>query len=260
MYLTRNTIVISAYLAAALVAPASNAVGRKEFCRSLAELESHMNQEWMENVNDTSTSNGYECACSELDMTDKSFTVDCFKAVTESSVMWCNSVTTASEDTIPVTTAATASTAATDKLPEVEPTVTEPSPAPETEPRVELIVTGSVLDYSSFDYCKIRDGSNKGVPDFYNAQEVMDNEDENNVLGHVIRSFGSLINDIVGELFDNLEEVTIQFLPVVVSDVRKLEGALTKLSVPFIFSLIACTDICFSSHETSAQRQPVLTA
>ena len=66
---------------------------------------------------------------------------------------------------------------------------------------LELGIVGSILDYSSFDYSKIFDGSNEGVPSFYNAQDVMVNKDKNNVFTHVINGFGSLMTEVMGDLY-----------------------------------------------------------
>eukprot|EP00579_Thalassiosira_antarctica_P017479 CAMPEP_0201946212 /NCGR_PEP_ID=MMETSP0903-20130614/54303_1 /ASSEMBLY_ACC=CAM_ASM_000552 /TAXON_ID=420261 /ORGANISM="Thalassiosira antarctica, Strain CCMP982" /LENGTH=812 /DNA_ID=CAMNT_0048489307 /DNA_START=26 /DNA_END=2464 /DNA_ORIENTATION=+ len=58
------------------VDPAARAVDKEEFCQNLTDVESHMTNALMEENNSPYTS-GYECACSDLETNDKSFTIDC---------------------------------------------------------------------------------------------------------------------------------------------------------------------------------------
>jgi hypothetical protein len=51
-------------------------VDQEAFCRSLAPLESHMNDS-SENMLEMTLTTSFECSCSEIDMNDKSFMVDC---------------------------------------------------------------------------------------------------------------------------------------------------------------------------------------
>ena len=74
-----NTFAIFVYLSAALVVPHASAADKEELCQNLTALESHMNDELMvlnTIMNDTYTGS-YECACSDLDENDKSFSIDC---------------------------------------------------------------------------------------------------------------------------------------------------------------------------------------
>jgi len=72
--------------------------------------------------------------------------------------------------------------------------------------QLELDITGTVIDYSSFDYSGLLDGRTSGMPDFYNAQKISDNLDSNDVLSHLIKGFGSLSNQLLDELEDVTEE------------------------------------------------------
>lgn len=69
-----------------------------------------------------------------------------------------------------------------------------------------LDITGSVLDYSSFDFSPMLNGRNDGLPDFYNAQEIMENSEGNDVLSDLIQGFGALANTLLSELGGVTEE------------------------------------------------------
>ena len=56
------------------------------------------------------------------------------------------------------------------------------------------------MDYSSFDYSKIFDDSNEGIPEFYNATEIIENVGMNNILDNIVNGFISLWNDLVNQL------------------------------------------------------------
>jgi len=116
------------------------------------------------------------------------------------------------ESLVVVTTAATAAATTTTVASEVEdegttatvaatttkePVVIVPAPTEPADPIVPgkgivMDVVGSVLDYSAFDFSGIFVGNEEGIPDFFNAADIMGNTDENNVLGQVIEAFNEL--------------------------------------------------------------------
>ena len=77
-----------------------------------------------------------------------------------------------------------------------------PTPAPvaaEVEGTTSLVVNvvGSVLDYSSFNYSGILDGSSK--PSYYDAAEVNANEGDNNVLTELTAGYQALADELMAE-------------------------------------------------------------
>ena len=68
---------------------------------------------------------------------------------------------------------------------------------------IVINVSGSAWDISSYD-----DGNN--VPDFYNAQDVMDNTDNNDILIQFIDGIGSVSNDIFGQMFGKKKKKTLE--------------------------------------------------
>lgn len=128
------------------------------------------------------------------------------------------------------------------------PVATEPAPAPcgtEGEPPcpggVDLVegpgldVVGSVLDYSDIDYQEILNGGLEAL-EYYDAQEVMSNEDGNDILSHVIKGFGALSNKgVQRNLRGGRDLQNAELQPVQVSDIREL----TRGGVVCCFSSIS---------------------
>ena len=79
-----NLIKYISALYVALIVPVACAVTREELCGTLAGLESHLTNE-RRALSITNLSS--ECSCSEPDINDKSFTVDC---TTEGSCILCS--------------------------------------------------------------------------------------------------------------------------------------------------------------------------
>lgn len=96
---------------------------------------------------------------------------------------------------------------------------------------VEHDVIGSVLNYASFNYNVIYDGSDEGVPEFYNAQEILSEEGGDRVLGELTRAYGQLAWSVAFEGIRNLRSSKdgralqmLQMLPVRVTDIACPEG------------------------------------
>jgi len=77
-----------------------------------------------------------------------------------------------------------------------------PPPAPDA-PTKGLDIVGSVLDYSSFDYAALFERKLDEIPEYFNATEIENNKGANNVLSHVIKAFGQLANQLIGNLQSN---------------------------------------------------------
>ena len=93
------------------------------------------------------------------------------------------------------TTEATVTEAPSDETTVPSDETTVPSSATDTPPAamdMELDIVGSAWNISSFE-----EGS---VPEFWNAEEVTTNTDDNNVLGDLIKGFGSLSNQVLAEM------------------------------------------------------------
>ena len=67
---------------------------------------------------------------------------------------------------------------------------------------IVINVSGSAWDISSYD------GNNE--PDFYNAQDVMDNTDNNDILIQFIDGIGSVSNEIFGQMFGKKKKTTLE--------------------------------------------------
>lgn len=148
--------------------------------------------------------------------------------------------TAADATTAAVTTAADATTAAATTA--AATTVAPPSTIVDRS-GTEIDIVGSVLDYSSFDYSAIFDGSNAGVPDFYNAAEVMANEGKNDVLSHVIKGFGSLSNQLLGELGGAAEQgKRNRWRGLRASRTRELQSGAAASLQPVVVTDIPCPD------------------
>lgn len=92
---------------------------------------------------------------------------------------------------------------------EEEEEVGVPATLPATEEEDEggdeaivINVSGSAWDISSYD------GTNE--PDFYRAQDVMDNTDNNDILIQFIDGIGSVSNDIFGQMFGRKKKKTLE--------------------------------------------------
>ena len=128
--------------------------------------------------------------------------------------------------------------------------------------RMEIDIVGSVIDYSSFDWSAlIFDGINQaGIPEFYNAEEIMLNAENNDVNTEIIRGFGILSTKLLGGMGSVAEEGKKRGLrtsrelqsslgtlePVQVTDIGEMNGTLFYQHYYFIsFSISSplCSNI-----------------
>ncbi|KAL3758420.1 hypothetical protein ACHAWU_006080 [Discostella pseudostelligera] len=70
-----------------------------------------------------------------------------------------------------------------------------PSPTVDAAETLSVSIVGSVLDYSSFDYSGILDGSSK--PTYYDAAEINANEGDNNVIAELTEGYQLLADELM---------------------------------------------------------------
>ena len=133
-----------------------------------------------------------------------------------------------------------------------------PTPAPVVASAAEPLsvsIVGSVLDYSSFDYSGILDGSSK--PTYFDAAEINANEGDNNVITELSSAYQLLADELMGSSRRSRllrATRTLQTLnTVTASDVGKCEcctlSNVVFLSPMFVYAhRVAHCMLCSNNH------------
>lgn len=101
-----------------------------------------------------------------------------------------------------------------------------PSPTVDAAETLSVSIVGSVLDYSSFDYSGILDGSSK--PTYYDAAEINANEGDNNVIAELTEGYQLLADELMSGMRRSLRASNARRLQtlntVTAADVGKLNA------------------------------------